>query len=73
MEKYKRKGIFDSLKKYDPTEKESAYIEVTQWHNAEGFDVELIGSINDRFQMTYSQFDALKKLVKKLNNYENTI
>ena len=49
------------------------FIEVTEWTNVEGFDVE----INDlegrtRFMLTYGQFDALKACVKEINKSYNS-
>ena len=39
MEKYNKKAIFDDLDKYDYLAKESDFIEVTEWHNGEGWDI----------------------------------
>ena len=37
---------------------------VTEWHNAEGFDVEINSSgRRELFQMTYGEFNALLVLV----------
>ena len=41
------------------------FIEVSEWYNGEGFDVEVVTNNNMRFQLTHGQFDALKKLVKR--------
>lgn len=67
MEKYTRKAVFSYLKKYDHLADEHDYIEVTEWKNGEGFDVEIIGKLSTRFQLTWGEFEALKKLVKKLD------
>ena len=67
MEKYTRKAIFDTLKKYDHTAKEHDFIEITEWYNGEGFDVEVQSSLSTRFQLTWGQFKALKKLIKVLD------
>ena len=67
MEKYTRKAVFSDLKKYDHLADEHDYIEVTEWKNGEGFDVEIIGKLSTRFQLTWGEFEALKKLVKKLD------
>jgi hypothetical protein len=42
------------------------YIEVTEWYNGEGFDVEVFGKLSSRFQLTWGEYDALKKVIKKL-------
>lgn len=67
MEKYTRKAVFSYLKKYDHLADEHDYIEITEWKNGEGFDVEIIGKLSTRFQLTWGEFEALKKLVKKLD------
>ena len=60
MKEYQRRTTFTELKNYDHLAKEHDYIEVTQWHNGEGFDV----SIGDRhFQLTYGEYEALQACV----------
>jgi len=65
-----RKGVFDLLKHYDVTAGDDAFIEITEWHNGIGFDVEICGNLSTRFQMTYDTFNALKILVEKLESLE---
>lgn len=51
-------------------QEETDFIEVTEWLNKEGFDVEVDtkhSMKNFRFQLTYGQFDALKKIVKEID------
>jgi len=45
------------------------YIEVCQWSNGDGWDI----SISDKtiFSLHYTEYEAMKKLIKKLNNEEN--
>jgi hypothetical protein len=63
MEKYKRLSITDNLKDYCYLAKEHDFIELTEWHNGEGFDT----TINQKiFSLTHGEFKALKKLNKKL-------
>ena len=60
METYDRKAKLTELKKYCHLAKEHDYIEVTEWHNGEGFDV----SMGDRqFQLTWGEFEALQVCV----------
>ena len=66
MDKYKRKAVFSKLKEYDHLAGEDDFIEVTEWKNGEGFDVEIVSKLSTRFQLTWGEFTALKKLVKKL-------
>lgn len=67
MDKYERLAVFSELKKYDPFAGEHDYIEVTEWYNGEGFDVEVSGKLPVRFQLTWGEYKALKKLVKELS------
>jgi hypothetical protein len=67
FEKYERKAIFAKLKQFCHLAKEDNFIEVTEWANGEGFDVEVQGPLSQRFQMTWGEYDALKSLIKKLN------
>jgi len=68
MNKYTRKAVFICLKKYDHTANEQDFIEVTEWKNGEGFDVEIVGKLSTRFQLTWGEYTALKKLIKKLDS-----
>lgn len=65
MEHYNRKSVTDSLKKYDHLAKDSDFIEVTEWHNGEGWDI----SINDNklISLTWGQLEAISYLVKSLD------
>ena len=65
MEHYNRKSVTDSLKKYDCLAKDSGFIEVTEWHNGEGWDI----SINDNklISLTWGQLEAISYLVKSLD------
>jgi hypothetical protein len=66
MEKYNRKAVFSHLKKYDNLADEHDFIEITEWKNGEGFDVEITGRLSSRFQLTWGEFKALKKLINKI-------
>lgn len=66
MEKYNRRAVFTELNGYDPHSKDDHFIEVCEWFNGNGFDVEVCANPGARFQLTYGQFKALKKLVKEL-------
>jgi hypothetical protein len=65
MEHCNRKSVTDSLKKYDCLAKDSDFIEVTEWHNGEGWDI----SINDNklISLTWGQLEAISYLVKSLD------
>lgn len=66
MDSYKRKAVFSELKDFDHLAKDHSFIEVCEWKNGEGFDVEIVSSLSKRFQLTWGEFKALKKLVKNL-------
>jgi len=72
MEKYKRKSIFESLNDYCVFSEDSAYIEVTEWKNGEGVDVDISGKKPQIIQLTYGQLRLLNKLVKKLTKPNDT-
>lgn len=69
MDKYTRKAVFSYLKKYDPIANEQDFIEVTEWSNGEGFDVDIVGKLSTRFQLTWGEYTALKKLVEELDSW----
>ena len=62
METYKRESAFTSLKDFDHLAKPDDFMEVTLWHNGEGFDVTI--SDDQLFTLSWGQYKALKKLVK---------
>jgi hypothetical protein len=64
---YKLDAAFVPLEKFDHCAKPDAFIEVSLWHNAEGFDVHLSSHGDQSFRLTWGEFKALKKLVKELN------
>jgi len=60
----KVRQVFADLKSYDHCAKDDSFMTVTEWHNAEGFDVEINSSgRRELFQMTYGEFNALLVLV----------
>ena len=66
MKKYEKQAVFEELKKHCIHAGNSDYIEVTEWKNGEGFDVEINAKINARFQLTWGEFDALKLCISCL-------
>ncbi len=61
-----RRAIFSELAHYDHLSKPDDFIEVTEWSNGEGYDVEIATSLGSRFQLTHGQYAALKDLITKL-------
>ena len=60
MKEYTRTAKFTELKNYDHLAKDNDYMEVTEWHNGEGFDVT---TDDKQFQLTWGEFEALQALV----------
>ena len=67
IEKYKRNAVFANLKEHDCTAKEHSYIEIAEWKNGIGIDVNICNYSDKMISIGYSEFDLIKKLVKKLN------
>ena len=67
IERYKLDTAFVSLADYDVTTKGDDFMEVSMWHNGEGFDVILSTHGEQRFGLTWGQYKALKMLVKELD------
>jgi hypothetical protein len=64
---YKLDTAFASLQKFDHLAKPDDFIEVSLWHNGEGFDAHLSTNGDHFFKLTWGEFKALKKLVKELD------
>lgn len=64
-----RKSIWDNLKMYDPSENEESYIEITQWTNGEGWDIDINTT---KISLTYSQLEAINYLTKALDYNKET-
>ena len=63
MEIHERKDVSDDLKIYDHLAKDSDFIEITEWHNGEGWDI----AINERIiSLTWGQLEAINYLIKSL-------
>jgi hypothetical protein len=70
MKTYKRKAIFERLKDYCSFAEKDHYVEVTEWVNGEGFDVDVHSKLPTRFQLTYGEWDLIVKLVEYLNEQD---
>jgi hypothetical protein len=74
----KRKSVFVELKDWcvmsmGPGQKDKGhFLEVTEWANGEGYDVHTYDDSGERtMQLTYGQFDAIKKCIKAIEkSYE---
>ena len=71
FEAYNRKAVFSEVKDYCHLSKPFDYVEVIQWNNGEGFDVDMSTSQgNETLRITYGQWRLLKKLVKALDEQQ---
>lgn len=71
METTKRISIWDDLKKYDPSAAEKGYIEITEWNNGEGYDIDIYNnSCFKHISLSYGEIDAINFLIKQLE-YNN--
>lgn len=67
MEKYNKKSVYEKLKTFDYLSKEDSFIEVTEWHNGEGWDI----TIDDKvISLTHGQLAAINHLTSTLDYYE---
>ena len=67
MEKYNRKAVFCNLKEYDFSCKEHSYIEITEWKNGEGIDINAYNYSDRTISISWGEFKLIKKLVKELD------
>jgi hypothetical protein len=65
--RYKLDAAFASLRTFDHLAKLDDFIEVSLWHNGEGFDAHLSSSSEQCIRLSWGEFKALKKLVKELD------
>jgi hypothetical protein len=65
---YKLDAAFTELLEFDHLAKLDAFIEVSLWHNGEGFDVHLSSHVDQTIRLSWGEFKAIKKLVKELDN-----
>jgi hypothetical protein len=64
---YKLDAAFTELKEFDHCAKPHGFIEVSLWHNGEGFDAHISSYESQSFKLTWGEYKALKKLVKELD------
>ncbi|MEN9762479.1 MAG: Synechococcus phage [Pseudomonadota bacterium] len=68
IKRYKLDTALAALQQFDAFSKDSDFIEISLWHNGEGFDVHLSSCGDQHFQLTWGQFRAVKKLIKELES-----
>lgn len=65
MEINNRKSVSDDLKKYCIFAKENDFIEVTEWTNGEGYDIQI--SDTKHISLSFGELEAINYLVKSLD------
>jgi hypothetical protein len=64
---YKLDTAFAPLQAFDCLATPHDFIEVSLWHNGEGFDAHLSTHCDQAIRLTWGEFKALKKLIKELD------
>jgi hypothetical protein len=60
----KRRAVFSELKKYCHHSGDNDYMEVTEWSNGEGWDININRKNGDeRFILTYGEWELLQVLI----------
>jgi len=71
IKKYKRDSIFADLNDFCYLSKKNAYIEITKWHNGDGFDIVINCFQCTTISLTHGEIKAILKLTKLLNKEED--
>jgi hypothetical protein len=67
ISRYKLAAACSELREFDHLAKPDDFIEVSLWHNGEGFDVHLSTHAEQSIKLSWGEFKALKTLVKELD------
>lgn len=68
VNKYSLNSVSADLRDFDVLAKKDDFIEVTEWHNGEGYDI----TINERkFLLTDGELEAINHLIRVLK-YESS-
>ena len=67
IKRYNLDTAFAKLRHFDHCSSLDGFIEVSLWHNGEGFDVTINSHGEQRFCLTWGQFKAIKELIKELD------
>jgi hypothetical protein len=65
---YKLDAAFAKLHEFDFLAKPDDFIEVSLWHNGEGFDAHLSTHAEQSIKLSWGEFKAIKKLIKELDH-----
>ena len=63
----KRDSVLENIGEYCHLSKEFDHVEVSEWVNGEGIDIQVQSEGLHFISMTYGQFKLAKKMVKFLN------
>lgn len=66
IKEYKREAVCADLSDFNFLSNKNSFIEVTEWHNGEGFDITIDNYECQKFRLTHGELNALNKLIKKL-------
>ena len=59
-----RRSVMSSLSDYCCFSKAEDFMEVTQWSNGEGYDIEIQSNVgNQKFSLTYGEYELLQVLI----------
>ena len=73
MKTYNRRSIYEELKDYCVFAEKDDYIEVTEWANGEGYDIEISTKWQQSlYQLSHGEFRLLKKLIKALEKQQTS-
>jgi len=68
MKTYTRKAILCELKKFCYFAKDHDFIEITEWHNGEGYHISTCGSMDKEISLTNGELKAINTLVGMLDS-----
>jgi hypothetical protein len=64
MKTYARDSKFTELKNYCHMSSQDDFMEITEWHNGEGFDIVVSNKNNEqRFSLTHGQYECLQAMI----------
>ena len=64
---YKLDAAFVALNEFDHLAKPDNFMEVSLWHNGEGFDAHVSSHSEQTIRLSWGEFKVLKKLIKELD------
>ncbi len=67
ISRYNLAAAFTELREFDHLATSDDFIEVSLWHNGEGFDAHLSTHAEQSIKLSWGEFKALKTLVKELD------